>query len=69
MAAALIRPLAWELPYAAGATLKKKKKKKKKKKQERLLVMVETGKEHREAEQACSIPLNKSQGLGGEPAI
>ena len=25
-----IRPLAWELPYAAGAALKKKKKKKKK---------------------------------------
>ena len=25
-AAALIRPLAWELPYAAGAVLKKKKK-------------------------------------------
>ena len=29
-AAALIQPLAWELPYAAGATLKKIKKKKKK---------------------------------------
>ena len=29
-AAALIGPLAWELPYAAGATLKSKKKKKKK---------------------------------------
>ena len=28
-AMALIRPLAWELPYAAGAALKKKKKKKK----------------------------------------
>ena len=28
-AAALIGPLAWELPYAAGADLKKKKKKKK----------------------------------------
>ena len=26
-AAALIRPLAWELPYAAGAALKRKKKK------------------------------------------
>ena len=25
-AAALIRPLAWELPYAAGAAIKKKKK-------------------------------------------
>ena len=29
-AAAPIQPLAWELPYAAGATLKSKKKKKKK---------------------------------------
>ena len=28
----LIQPLAWELPYAAGAALKSKKKKKKKKK-------------------------------------
>ena len=28
--AALIRPLAWELPYAAGVALKSKKKKKKK---------------------------------------
>ena len=28
-AAALIQPLAWELPYAAGAALKRKKKKKK----------------------------------------
>ena len=27
-ATALIRPLAWELPYAAGATLKRKRKKK-----------------------------------------
>ena len=31
-AAARIRPLAWELPYAAGAALKKKKKKGKEKK-------------------------------------
>ena len=30
--AALIHPLTWELPYAAGAVLKSKKKKKKKKK-------------------------------------
>ena len=30
-ALALIRPLAWEPPYAAGAALKRKKKKKKKK--------------------------------------
>ena len=29
-AVAMIRPLAWELPYAAGAALKSKKKKKKK---------------------------------------
>ena len=34
-AAALIRPLAWELSYAAGALKKEKKKKKKKKKRER----------------------------------
>ena len=31
-AIALIRPLAWEHPYASGAALQKKKKKKKKKK-------------------------------------
>ena len=31
-AAALIGPLAWELPYATGAPLKKKLKKKKRKK-------------------------------------
>ena len=30
-AVAPIQPLAWELPYAAGAALRKKKKKKKKK--------------------------------------
>ena len=30
-AAALIQPLAWQLPYAAGTALKMKKKKKKKK--------------------------------------
>jgi len=30
-AAALIRPLAWKLPYAAGVALKRKRKKKKKK--------------------------------------
>ena len=30
-AAALIGPLAWELPYAVGAALKRQKKKKKKK--------------------------------------
>jgi len=34
-AVALIRPLAWELPYAAGAALKKKKKKKKKEKRKK----------------------------------
>ena len=32
VAAALIQPLAWKLPYAAGTALKRKKKKKKKKK-------------------------------------
>ena len=31
-ATALIRPLAWELPYASGAALKRQKTKKKKKK-------------------------------------
>ena len=31
-ATALIRPLAWELPYAAGATVEKTKRPKKKKK-------------------------------------
>ena len=30
----LIRPLAWELPYAAGIALKSKKKKRKEKKEE-----------------------------------
>ena len=33
-AAALIRPLAWELPYVTGAALKRQKEKKKKKKEE-----------------------------------
>ena len=33
VAVALIRPLAWELPYATGVVLKSKKKKKKKKKE------------------------------------
>ena len=33
VATALIRPLAWEAPYAAGAALKRPKKKKKKKNQ------------------------------------
>ena len=37
-AAALIQPLAWEPPYAAGATLKKKKRKEKKRK-EIILIM------------------------------
>ena len=32
-ATALIRPLAWEPPYAAGAALKRQEKKKKKKKE------------------------------------
>ena len=31
----MIRPLAWEPPYAVGAALKRKKKKKKKKKEEK----------------------------------
>ena len=33
--AAPIRPLVWEIPYAAGMALKRQKKKKKKKKKER----------------------------------
>ena len=33
--AALIRPLAWELPYAAGVALRSKKKKKEKEKKEK----------------------------------
>ena len=33
--AALIRPLAWELPYAVGLVLKRKKKKKERKERER----------------------------------
>ena len=35
-ATALIRPLAWEPPYAAGAAVEKTKKKKKKKKKKNL---------------------------------
>ena len=34
-ATALIRPLAWELPYAAGAALKSKKKRKKERKRKK----------------------------------
>ena len=34
-AAALIRPLAWELPYAVGAALKKAKRPKKEKKEKK----------------------------------
>ena len=33
---ALIRPLAWKLPYAKGAVLKRPKKKKKKKKKKKI---------------------------------
>ena len=36
-ATALIRPLAWELPYAAGVALKRQKKKKKEKSKKRNL--------------------------------
>ena len=35
-AAALIGPLAWELPYATGAALKSKKKKKKKRRRKKV---------------------------------
>ena len=37
-AVALIRPLAWELPYAVGASLKRQKKKKKERKREVVLL-------------------------------
>ena len=37
-AAVLIQPLAWELPYAAGAALKKDQKKKKEKKREKEII-------------------------------
>ena len=37
-AVALIRPLAWEPPYAMGAALKKKKRKKEKKKKKNQMV-------------------------------
>ena len=37
-ATALIRPLAWETPYAAGAALKKKKKRKKEKKRNAIFI-------------------------------
>ena len=45
-AAAPIRPLAWEPPYAEGAVLEKtkKKKKKKKKKDERKLMVTKSDK-------------------------
>ena len=39
-AAALIPPLAWELPYALGVALKKQKKKKKKKKENELCHLI-----------------------------
>ena len=38
-AAALIRPLAWELPYAAGVALKRQRQKKKKKKKKLVKLM------------------------------
>ena len=34
-AVALVRPLAWELPYAVGADLEKKKKRKRKRKKKK----------------------------------
>ena len=40
-AAAPIRPLAWEPPYAMGAAIKRKKKKKKKKKKGEVPVMAQ----------------------------
>ena len=45
-AAAAIRPLAWELPYATSAALKKQKKKKERKKKE----IMGPGSQHPEVE-------------------
>ena len=42
-AAAPIRPLAWELPYAAGVAQKRKKKKKERKKKKRMMPKELTG--------------------------
>ena len=42
VAAALIRPLAWEPPYAASAALKRQKTKKKKKKQKKTTTQIGT---------------------------
>ena len=39
--AALIRPLAWEPPHAAGAALKSQKKKKRKKEKKQLLKIID----------------------------
>ena len=39
-AAALIQPLAWELPYAVGAAVKKKKRERKKKKNYQVVVQI-----------------------------
>ena len=50
-ATALIRPLAWELPYAVGATLKKDKRAKKKKKRLYIFCL---------SLLACSVSLEKS---------
>ena len=41
-ATALIRPLAWELPYATGATLEKAGKTKKRKKEKKLYALMKT---------------------------
>ena len=46
-AAALIRPLAWEPPYAPGAALKKPKKKKKERKEGRKPIKEENRKERK----------------------
>ena len=42
-AAAMIQPLAWELPYAGSAALKSKKKKEKRKEKKELLLVTQEG--------------------------
>ena len=57
-ATALIRPLAWELPYATGAALKKTKRpKKKKKKKKGILAQVTPEQQGGAFNPICSIHL------------
>ena len=62
-AAALIRPLAWELPYAAGVTLKRPKKKKRKKKKRK------EGMRRTSHRQARYLPCVHSPQIGGRGVI